>query len=206
MAHARVLICAVAAALACGGTTAHLTTQPPTTAPVDPFTPGVRVGRFHSVRFSLSLPLPDGARWRIDDHRSGLLRATHAPSRSKVELVLWHEDELMNHEKCEARARDKGFGERAGDEVDHEVAAVPTPDWDAFIWLGTEGDDRSAVMTAHLFTFAASIRKCFYFHFSTEAARDVISDRLAYARLRILRDIRPDTFDVPRTPLDLPSR
>src|SRR5207302_616791 len=34
---------------------------------------------FHSKRFALSLPLPDGRAWRIDDHSHVELVATHAP-------------------------------------------------------------------------------------------------------------------------------
>ncbi len=153
---------------------------------------------FHSARFSISLPLPDGPRWRIDDHRTALLRARHEPTQSLVELVIWHEDELVNRQKCEERARDKGFGERAGEEVDTEITAVPEG-WDTLVWIGAEkGAHPPPAVTGHLFAFAALVHKCLYLHFSTQADAEVVSDRLAFVRLRVLREMRLDTFDVPR--------
>jgi hypothetical protein len=197
VAHARI---AVLLLVGCGGggaVTTHGGEPPP---PVDPFaaTP-MKMARFHSTRFGLSMPLPDGPRWRIDDHHASVLRATHAGTRSKVELVLWHEQDLMNRQKCEDAARMKGYGERAGEEVDTEVTALPTPDWDTSVWLGVEAGQ---VPTGHLYAFSSNIRKCLYFHFSTEAPPGTVSDRLAFVRLRILGDLRLDTFDIPRVPLD----
>jgi hypothetical protein len=198
--------------LGCGGSASPTGSVAASPFPADPFNPGVRVGRFHSTRFGLSIALPDGPRWRIDDHHSALLRATHAPTHSKVELVSWREAELVNRQKCEERAREKGYGERAGTEVTSEVAAVPTADWDTEVWLSTDdatqsqvGPQRAAPVTGHLFAFASNIRRCLYFHFSTEAAPPVVSDRLAYVRLRILGDLRLDSFDIPRERMDLPN-
>jgi hypothetical protein len=163
------------------------------------------MARFHSARFSLSIPLPDGPHWRIDDHKTAMLRATHEATQSKVELVMWREDDLMNRQKCEDRAREKGYGERAGEEVDTETTSVPQG-WDTLVWLGADRSDPKQApdqITGELFAFASSIRKCFYFHFVTRAEARVISDRLAFVRLRVLGDLRLDTMDVPRTPVDL---
>ncbi len=155
------------------------------------------MARFHSARFSLSLPFPDGPRWRIDDHKTAMLRATHAATESVVELVMWHEEELMNRAKCEERAREKGFGERAGDEVEDETAQFPAG-WDTRVWIGAE-QDANKTSTGHLFAFASFIRKCLYFHFATKnASIAVVSDRLALARLRVFGEVRLDSFDVAR--------
>jgi hypothetical protein len=190
----------MACGVACGGVEAKPVAQPPPAAPAA-FTPGARLLRFHSTRFSVSLPLPDGPRWRIDDHKTAMLRATHEASYSKVELVVWREEELMNRQKCEDRAREKGYGERAGDEVDSETASVPAG-WDTFVWIGadrgTADQTHRGEVTANLYAFAANVRKCLYFHFSTNAAASETSDRLAFVRLRVLGDLRLDSFDVPR--------
>ncbi len=186
----------MACGVACGGAEAKPIVHP---APVEPaaFTPGARLLRFHSTRFSVSLPLPDGPRWRIDDHKTAMLRATHEGTHSKVELVVWREEELVNRQKCEDRAREKGYGERAGDEVDSEIASVPAG-WDTFVWIGADAPAGKDTTTANLYAFAANVRKCLYFHFSTSAAPSEISDRLAFMRLRVLGDLRLDSFDVPR--------
>jgi len=157
---------------------------------------------FHSTRFSLSLPLPDGPHWRIDDHKAALLRATHEATQSKVELAIWHEEQLMNRQKCEERARDKGYGERAGEEVDTEMTAIPEG-WDTLLWIAAEHD--ASTSTGHIFAFGAFLRKCLYFHFSTRGAPAVVSDRLAFVRLRVLREMSLDSFDVPREPMAPPS-
>jgi hypothetical protein len=68
--------------------------------------------------------------------------------------------------------------------------------WDTLVWIGAEGD--GSEMTTNLYAFAANVRKCLYFHFSTKAAPSAISDRLAFVRLRVLGDLRLDSFDVPR--------
>ncbi len=167
------------------------------------FSAGSHMAHFHSTRFGIAVPLPDGKHWRIDDHRSALLHATHAATQSKVELVVWREDDLMNRDKCETRAREKGYGERAGEEVDTEVTAVPK-DWDTRVWLGAEPESAGqAGATGHLFAFASNVRRCLYFHFETRAPLDVVSDRLAFVRLRVLGGLALDSFDIPRERVDV---
>ena len=190
MAHARLIV--VLTLVACGGHASAPVTHPQDNAAAEQR----KLPRFHSSRFSVSLPLPDGKTWRIDDHSASVLRATQATTQSKVELATWHEDDLMNRQRCEERARIKGFGERAGDEVDSEVASVPSG-WDTLVWVSGEklGND----VVGHVYAFASNIRKCLYFHYETRSAdAAAIADRLAFARLRILGDLRLDTFDIPR--------
>src|SRR5262245_42562151 len=43
-----------------------------------------KVGEFHSKRFQITLPLPDGRAWKIDDHSGTWLVATHAASSSEL--------------------------------------------------------------------------------------------------------------------------
>src|SRR4051794_10252706 len=58
-------------------------------------------GRYHSRRFLLSVPLPDGKSWRIDDHSHPFLLAVHEPTSSQVAILTTQEDDLMNRQKCE---------------------------------------------------------------------------------------------------------
>jgi hypothetical protein len=184
--------------LACGTPPPVVVAKP---LPPEPpaFSAGSHMARFHSTRFDVSLPLPDGKAWRIDDHHAPVLRATHAATESLVELAVWREDELVNRAKCEARAHEKALApEPAGDEISTEVVAFP-PGWDTGIWIGADHDAKD--ITGELFAFGAFVHKCMYFRFVTKAPlrdADTISDRLAFARLRIFGGLALDSFDVPR--------
>ena len=162
-----------------------------------------RMPRFHSTRFDVSLPLPDGHGWRIDDHHGPMLRATHEPTRSLVELVIWREDKLVNHAMCEARARELGYvADVEADTIESPIESVPEG-WDTRLWVGVETGARDpAHATGHLMAFGSLMHKCLYFHFATTANRDdpdAISTRLAFARVRILRELRLDSLEeVPR--------
>ncbi len=65
-----------------------------------------RWGTYHSKRLELSLALPDGRAWRIDDHSTLWLRATHAASSSALLARVWFEPSPVNDERCYARARE----------------------------------------------------------------------------------------------------
>ncbi len=189
--------------VACGGAPVTQTTPPAPTEPAA-FTAGARMQHFHSTRFGVSVPFPDGPRWRIVDHKIPTLRATHEGTRSVVELAIWHEDELVNRAKCEAHAHEKGIArEASGEEVSTEITPFP-PGWDTGIWVGVDRsgpNDRD--VTGHMIAFGAFIHKCLYFHFETTAEvahADVISDRLAFVRLRMFGGLTLDSFDVPRAP------
>ena len=169
----------------------------------------MRMPRFHSTRFSVSLPLPDGHDWRIDDHKTKLLRATHEPTHSLVELVVWREDKLVNHAMCEARARELGYvTDVEADTIESPIESVPEG-WDTRLWVGVETSPRDpSHVTGHLMAFGSMMRKCLYFHFATIAPRDdpdAISTRLAFARVRILHEMKLDSIEeVPRERPTLP--
>jgi len=63
-------------------------------------------------------------------------------------------------------------------------------------------------VTGHLMAFGATMRKCLYFHFATTAPREdpeAISTRLAFARVRILHEMKLDSIEeVPRERPTLP--
>ena len=195
----------------CGATSAPVVSPPPRAAavafPDDPRP----LRRYHSTRFALSLPLPDGPAWRIDDHTRDALVATHAPTQSRVVLATFRADDLVGRAQCESLARARklvppdelrtledvsGFTQQTFD-TRTVVAVVP----------GTAPDQP---LVGHVMAFGGFLRKCFVFDFSTavDGAADepVLSARLAYARARILGGLELDPFAaVRREALDLPE-
>ncbi|HMI84826.1 MAG TPA: hypothetical protein VK550_12085, partial [Polyangiaceae bacterium] len=95
MAHPLVAIAAsfvfISACGAAAAPTAQMTPVP-SALPSSKSFDGTGWATFHSKRFELSLRLPDGPAWKIDDHRSPWLRATHDGTSSKVLLRSWRED------------------------------------------------------------------------------------------------------------------
>jgi hypothetical protein len=178
-------------------------------APEDPAFPGEDqpLKRFHSVRFKLWLPLPDGPAWRIDDHARPELVATHAATSSKLTLMTTIEPELMNRRKCEERARAAGFVPEPGGGSQNfrtvEDQAIVGPDaYDTRIWVMLQpGGKPGTSLRGHVFAFGAYIRKCLLVHFESEVSsdklEDVLSERLATARLRIVGGIALEPFDEP---------
>ena len=63
--------------------------QPASPAAVSFTDDGKALPRYHSRRLALSLPLPDGGAWRIDDHSRPELVATHAPTRSRLVVAVF---------------------------------------------------------------------------------------------------------------------
>jgi hypothetical protein len=167
--------------------------------------------RFHSARFKLSIPLPDGPAWKIDDHTRPQLVATHAPTSSKLTLMTVIEPELMNRQKCEARARESGLvpGDGVGDggtgalrTVEDEVTIGPEA-YDTRVWVTLQpGGKAGASLRGHVFAFGAYVRKCLFVHYesevSTDKQEDVLSARLATARVRIVGGLGLEPFDEPR--------
>jgi hypothetical protein len=160
--------------------------------------------KYHSKRFSLSLPMPDGRNWKIDDHSRPELTATHPATRSTLVFGITNEGELMNRQKCEERARQQGLvPARDLRTVDDEVTVGPEA-FDTRVWVALEpGKTEAAPIVGHLFAFGAYVRRCMFFHLTSEvgAAKDesVLSSRLATARVRMLGGITVDDFDaVPR--------
>ena len=198
------LVFAAAATLACGP-------QPeapraPTVAGTAPATletfpnEEARWPKFHSVRFRLSIPLPDGKTWKIDDHTRPELRATHEPTRSRLTVYAWNESELMNRARCEDRARGKGLV--PDDLVTVEDAATVGPEaYDTRIWVAVRpGRDPQAPVVGHVLAFGAFIRHCLFVDFQSEVPsgkdEEVLSSRLAVAKVRLVGGL---ALDPPRT-------
>jgi len=157
--------------------------------------------RYHSKRLALSLPLPDGAAWRIDDHSRPELVATHAPTRSKILVAVMRTDGLVGRTQCEALARDlKLVPSTALSTLEDEVAITQST-FDTQIRVVLEaGRTADEPLVGHVMAFGGFLRKCFVFDFSTmvdgATHSPVLSSRLAFARARILRGLELDPFGV----------
>ncbi len=174
-------------------------------------------GSFHSQRFQLTLPLPEGKAWRIDDHREPELTARHEGTSSRIVLATFREDDLMNRNKCREAAKRRGLVAEEGLSLVADEVTVGPEAYDTRIWVAL-GDPEAAgarrrapaaagpsKLVGHVFATGAFLRTCIFFHFATEVPRGgaaeeaVLSHRLAVARTKILGAIR---LDPPRTTWD----
>lgn len=156
-------------------------------------------GRYHSKRFQLSFPLPDGKAWRIDDHSRPALFALHEATASRVWVQATQEDELVNRQKCEARARDLGWVTSTKLTTVEDVTTIGPEAYDSRIWVALDAAKPGGAIEGHVYLFGAFIRRCLLVHVSTTVPsakdEDVLSERLALARARIVRSL---TIDPPR--------
>lgn len=170
------------------------------------------VGRFHSKRFQLSFPLPDGKTWKIDDHSKPELHATHAPTSSSVMVVTTNEEELMNRARCETRARELGHVPK-GDLTTVENEVVTHPDaYDSRIWVALDAARPGGAVDGHVFLFGSFLRRCLIVRVTTTVPSakdlDVLSSRLAIVRGQVIRGLRLDpmrTTDDATVPRDRPE-
>jgi hypothetical protein len=200
------VIVALVASVGCGGCGEPPVVTPPhapdhATAASPPRYPSEDAawGRYHSKRFQLSFPLPDGKAWRIDDHSRPNLFALHEGTSSRVWVQATQEDELVNRQKCEARARDLGWVTSTKlTTVEDEVTVGPEA-YDSRIWVALDAAKPGGAIEGHVYLFGAFIRRCLLVHVSTTIPsakdEDVLSERLALARARIVRAL---TIDPPR--------
>jgi hypothetical protein len=155
-------------------------------------------GKFHSKRFLLSFPLPDGRAWKIDDHSRPELVAVHASTSSRLAVTLTREEDLMNRARCEQRARDLGHVPNAHLTTVEDQVTVGPDAYDSRVWVALDAGRQNGEIEGHIFLFGAFIRKCLIVHLATKApagSEDVISSRLAVARERIVGKI---ALDAPR--------
>jgi len=147
--------------------------------------------RYHSKRLALSLPLPRGAHWRIDDHSRPELEANEPITHSRVLVAILHTETLVGRSQCEERAvAAKLVPDGRFQTVDDEVATTQGS-FDTRIRVAVAPPDHDgAPLVGHVFAFGGYLRKCYVFDFSTEVAQltdePALSSRLAFARTRIL--------------------
>lgn len=170
-------------------------------------------GRFHSRRFQLSVPLPDGRAWKIDDHRAPELVATHPPTGSRLVLLATQEADLMNRQRCEERARALGWVPPSVGKRKVELSTVEDQVWvgpdayDSRLWTALEigGGDRSpaAAVVGHVYLFGSFLRRCLLVHLTTTVPtskdENVLAARLAVANARLFKAIK---LDPPRTTIE----
>jgi hypothetical protein len=164
--------------------------------------------RFHSKRFALSLPLPEGHAWRIDDHSRPELVATHDPTRSRIVLAVVRMEELVGRQQCEALARERKLVPASRLTTIEDDDTVTQETFDTRVWVALEPlRGPGAPIVGHVMAFGGFLRKCFVFDYSTSvdsaAQEDVLSARLAFARARILSGLSLDPFLLP--PREAPS-
>ena len=170
-------------------------------------TDGSGWGAFHSKRFNVTVPLPDGKEWKIDDHKSDELVATHAPTSSRLTLRAEFEEQLMNRARCEARARAVGVvpdnAEAAFTTVEDDAWIGPES-YDSRVWVAVEAGRPDGGVVGHVFLFGSFVKRCLLVHFSTEVPakeEELLASRLAVAEERIVKAIK---LDAPRTIEDAP--
>jgi hypothetical protein len=156
--------------------------------------------RYHSRRLALSLPLPDGRSWVLDDRCRAELVATHAPTQSAVVVALIRTEAVVGREQCEKLARERALIPNVPLEPIEDVVAVTQGTFDTRIIVGVEpGGDPHSPLTGHVTAFGGFLRKCYVFDFSTRVAgatdAAALSSRLAFARTRILPGLVFDAID-----------
>ncbi len=199
------LLLAVASLAACGGAPAH--TEAPlssgSAAPVASIAPSFpdepKLAHFRSKRFGMTLPLPDGRGWKIDDHTRPELVATHAVTKSRLVVTLFHTDEPMNRQKCEQLAHDKKLVSDAPLHLVEDVVVVGPESYDTHVLVAVlPPASPGAALVGHVLAFGGVLRSCFFFDFTSEVAdvndEDALSARLAIARTRILDGITIPPF------------
>lgn len=170
--------------------------------PAAAFLTDVKPLRFHSARFELSVPFPDGHAWKIDDHKTPLLVATHAGTDATLTLGLWTEKDLMNRQKCEAEARVRGLVHDDDFQTVADEVIVGPAEYDSHVTIAAlPGTLAHHTVSGHAFLFGAHLRKCLFVHYETREREGeneaTLSARLAVARLQILGGIRMEAFDAP---------
>lgn len=169
-------------------------------------------GKYHSKRFQLTVPLPDGHSWKIDDHKGPALVATHAGTTSVLQIQTTQEEELVNRQRCEERARKLGWvASPSLTTVDDHVITGPDA-YDSRLWVALDPDHADTRVDGHVYLFGAFLRKCLLVHLTTSVAtvkdEDVLAARLAIASDRIVKAITLDplrTTDDAVLPRDKPD-
>jgi hypothetical protein len=180
---------------------------PPKAAALFPDDPAP-LPRYHSRRLAVSIPLPDGRAWRIDDHSQPELVATHPPTRSKVMVAVFRADELVGRAQCEALSRDRKLVPTGDLRTLEDETATIQQTFDTRVWVAVQPGARpEQTLVGYVLAFGGFLRKCFAFVFSTQvdsaSEEPVLSSRLAFARARVLGGLELDAFDT--IPRDTPA-
>ncbi|HEY2517842.1 MAG TPA: hypothetical protein VGI39_43530 [Polyangiaceae bacterium] len=164
---------------------------------------------FHSLRFALTVPLPDAATWKVDDHSRGELVGAQPRTHSGLVLMEETEPALVNHKGCEERAKARGLVPNRTLRTVEDTVTVGPEAFDTHVVVGVESRGPDGPLVGHVLAYGAYVRKCLFVHLSTEvpSTRDeaTLSERLALARVHTLGGIKIDELgEVPREPHDRP--
>lgn len=209
-ARATLLGLSLASAAGCGAPTPGPNTPPPNAgtvgakpapgAPSGTTAGGSRLGRVYSSRFRISIPLPDRDSWALDRHKSSFLVLTDKRSTSQLVVREWLEDENMNRDECERRARlRRDFPPRVVSEVIVRRPVAVPPEFDTVAEVGLLTGGRGGAIQGYVMAFGGWARRCFAYVYTTEAAgagaEQRIADRLAVIQGRSLPgvELRRDT-------------
>jgi hypothetical protein len=203
---AALVVLAALATCACGGRSAPPVQSgpPPVAAPIAFSEDPAPLPRYHSKRLALSVPLPDGRAWVIDDHSRPELVLRHDPTRSTIVAAVLRADELVGRTQCEQMARAERLLPHEDLRLLEDVIAITQGNYDTRIRVGlAPGARPDSPIIGYVTAVGGFLRKCFVFSFSTEVERaadaPVLSSRLAFARARILGGMELDAFaSVPR--------
>jgi hypothetical protein len=168
--------------------------------------------RFHSKRFALSLGFPRGSEWRIDDHSTPALVATHAPTHSRVLVAVFFADAVVGRDQCKSAAEERKLVTTGPFQTLDDQTQITQQTFDTRIEVViASGSDPSQPLVGHVMAFGGFLRKCYVFDYSTEVpnarAAEILSSRLALAQTRILGGLVLDAIaspprDEPGGPMD----
>jgi len=161
-------------------------------------------GRFRSQRQGLSIPLPEGKNWRIDDHSGRWLDARHPSTATRLRARSWIEPKPVNRDQCEAEARrlapDLPVVQEQGAIDDHVSNEVFAPDFSSHVIVGvTEADPKSGALEGYVLVFGAAARRCVVLAFTTQVTGPKGSAVLG-ERLELGTRIAENTIYVSRMP------
>src|SRR5262249_54179224 len=185
---------------------------PPRAPPIPPVPPPLGEstwGTFRSERFELTLPLPDGRAWRIDDHTGPWLSATHRASESALVVRSWTEDGRVTRERCEERARLwRAFPDpaRAG-EVKTRPIDAPAG-FDTLVSVGVLTGKPEDPVSGFALAFGGHGHRCFAWAYTTAArgpgAALLLGERLATMVERSLGRVEIENEVAPHIPKEKP--
>ena len=166
-------------------------------------------GTFHSKRFEASLQLPDGARWRIDDHRTAWLKAEHPPSKSSLWLRSWNEDATATRKLCYARAREwlPTLPDLEGAALIEDRVRPLFNAIDTRVAVGVRSAEGAPL--GFVIASGAEVHRCFVLAFVTRAegagAEDEVASRLVLVSERLLPKVQLDQSLAPSRERATPS-
>lgn len=151
-----------------------------------------RFSRVVSKRLRLSIPLPNRGGWEMAREKSVFLILDHAATSSRLLVSVWREDDLMNRELCEARARLLRDLPKRGSVLSSRLVDVPKG-FDTRIDVGFDVEHEGEPLYGWALAFGGLARECFAFVFTTVATGDeaerIIGDRLAVMQTLSLEGI-----------------